>query len=119
MTWRTEQVNDVIRAELAELLREEVNDPRVKGLVTVTRVDVSPDLRQARAHISVLGTDEDRLSTMRALESARPFLRREVGKRVKLRHTPDLHFVSDTTMEEAQELTDQMRRNAEERGETL
>ncbi|HLB23465.1 MAG TPA: 30S ribosome-binding factor RbfA [Dehalococcoidia bacterium] len=119
MTRRTDQINDLLRAELSDLLREEVNDPRVHGLVTITRVDVSPDLRQARAYVSVLGSDDDRRSTMEALESARPFLRRELGTRVKLRYTPNLRFVSDTSMEEAQEMTDLMRQTAAERGETL
>jgi len=119
MTRRTDQINDLLRAELSDLLREEVNDPRVHGLVTITRVDVSPDLRQARAYVSVLGSDDDRRSTMEALESARPFLRRELGTRVKLRYTPNLRFVSDTSMEEAQEMTDLLRQTAAERGETL
>src|SRR5262245_46640471 len=119
MTRRTEQVNDLIRAELANLLRDEINDPRLKGLVTVTRVDVSPDMRRARAYISVLGSEEDRRSTMEALDSARTFLRREVGSRVRMKYIPDLRFVSDTSMEEAQELTDLMRQTAAERGETL
>src|SRR3990172_7538286 len=119
MTRRTDQINDLLRAELSDLLREEVNDPRVHGLVTITRVDVSPDLRQARAYVSVLGSDDDRRSTIDALESARPFLRRELGTRVKLRYTPNLRFVSDTSMEEAQEMTDLLRQTAAERGETL
>jgi len=119
MTRRTDQVNDLIRKELSDLLLEEVNDPRVHGLVTITRVDVSPDLRQARAYVSVLGTEDDRRSTMLALESARTFLRRELGTRIKLRYTPNLRFVSDTSMEEAQEMTDLLRRTAAERGETL
>jgi ribosome-binding factor A len=119
VTRRTEQVNDLIRAELAELIRDEVNDPRMKGLVTVTRVDVSPDMRRARAYISVLGSDEDRASTMTALQSARPYLRREVGHRTRMKFIPDLSFVSDTSMEEAQGLTDLMRQTAAERGESL
>jgi ribosome-binding factor A len=119
MSRRTEQVGDAIRAELSELLREEVNDPRLHGLVTITRVDVSADLRQARAYVSVLGTEDDRRSTMQALESARPFLRREIGKRVRTKHFPDLRFVSDTSMEEAQQVTDLMRATAAERGEQL
>lgn len=119
MSRRVDQINDMLRSELAELLLEEINDPRMHGLVTVTRVDVSPDLRNARAYISVLGTDDDRRSTMEALSSARPFLRREIGKRVKLRYIPNIRFVSDTSMEEAQVMTDLMRQTAAERGETL
>ena len=119
MSRRVDQINDMLRSELAELLLEEINDPRMHGLVTVTRVDVSPDLRNARAYISVLGTGDDRRSTMEALSSARPFLRREIGKRVKLRYIPNIRFVSDTSMEEAQVMTDLMRQTAAERGETL
>ena len=119
MSRRVDQINDMLRSELAELLLEEINDPRMHGLVTVTRVDVSPDLRNARAYISVLGTDDDRRSTMEALSSARPFLRREIGKRVALRYIPNFRFVSDTSMEEAQVMTDLMRQTAAERGETL
>ncbi len=101
------------------LLREAVRDPRVSGLVSVTHVDVSPDLQRAHAYVSVLGTEEERESTMRALRGARPFLRRELAHRLKLRRTPDLDFVSDTTMKRAQELTNLMRQNARERGEEL
>lgn len=119
MSRRTEQVNDLLREELAELIRGELRDPRIGGLVTVTRVDVSPDLRRASAWISVLGTDQERDSTLAALEHARPYLRRELSKRVKLRYTPDLAFVNDTSMERAQELTDLMRKTASERGEKL
>lgn len=119
MSRRTERVNDLIRAELSDLLRRELRDPRIAGLVTVTHVDVSPDLRKAKAYVSVLGTDAERASTMEAMESARQFLRREVGRRLRMRTIPDLQFVSDRSMEEAQAMTDLMRRTAAERGETL
>lgn len=119
MSRRTEQVNELIREELSGLLAREVRDPRVSGIVSITGVDVSPDLRHAKVWVSVYGSDEDRSSTMAALHAARAFLRRELSRRLHLRNTPDLEFESDTTMERAQELTDIMRRNAEERGEHL
>ncbi len=119
MTRRTDRVNTLLRDEIAALLRDDLHDPRMSGLVTVTYVDVSPDLRRAAAHISVLGTEADRRSTMRALEHARPFFRRELGRRLRLRTIPDVEFVSDTAMEDAQQLTDQMRQNAQQRGENL
>ncbi len=119
MTQRTERLSHVVRKELSELLRDEMRDPRVGGLVTVTHVDVSPDLRHAVAFVSVLGTHEERTSTMEALRHARPFLRRELAQRMTSKNTPDLDFRADDSMEKAQELTDQMRRNAAERGETL
>lgn len=119
MTRRTDRVNALLREEIASLMREDLHDPRMSGLVTVTHVDVSPDLRRASAHISVLGSDADRASTMQALEHARPFFRRELGRRLRLRTVPEVDFISDTAMEDAQQLTDQMRRNAEERGDRL
>ena len=91
MSRRTERVNDLLREEISDLLRTELHDPRIGGLVTVTHVDVSPDLRRADVYVSVLGTDEERASTMAALEHARPFLRRELSRRLQLRYTPDAH----------------------------
>jgi ribosome-binding factor A len=119
MSRRTERVNELLRDALSALLRDELRDPRIGGLVSVTRVDVSPDLRRANAFVSVFGTDAERAGTMEALTHARPFLRRELSRRLRLRYTPDVEFISDTTIERAQEMTDLMRRNASERGEEL
>lgn len=118
MTRRTEQVNELLRDELSALIRE-LHDPRLGGMITITRVDVSPDLRRADAYVSVMGTDDERGGTMTALQSARPFVRRELGRRVRLRSIPDVRFVSDTSIEDAQHLTDLMRQTAAERGERL
>ncbi len=119
MTRRTERVNELLREELSQLLREELDDPRIGGIVSITSVDVSPDLRRATAYVSVLGSDDERVSTLKALEHARPFVRRELSSRLSLRMTPDVQFASDTSMERAQEMTDLMRKTAEERGEAL
>lgn len=118
MSRRTERVNELLREAISELLPG-IRDPRMAGLPTVTHVDASPDLRRARVYVSVLGTDDERASTMTALEHARPYLRRELSREVDLRYIPDLTFVSDTSLEKAQEITDLLRRTAEERGETL
>jgi ribosome-binding factor A len=119
MSRRTDQVNHLLRQEISELLQRDVRDPRVGGIVSVTHVDVSPDLRRASAFVSVLGTEEERAGTMAALSSARPFIRRELGRRLKLRTIPDIEFLDDRTMEDAQRLTDMMRENARERGEDI
>ena len=73
MSRRTEQVNELLREELSGLLAREVRDPRVSGIVSITGVDVSPDLRHAKVWVSVYGSDEDRASTMEALHAARAF----------------------------------------------
>lgn len=119
MSRRTEQVNELLREEISVLLREDLRDPRLQGMISITHVDVSPDLRHALAFVSVYGSEDERASTMVALDHARPYLRRELSKRLHLRYTPDVSFISDTTMERAQELTDIMRDNARERGENI
>ena len=92
MSRRTERVNELLREEISDLLRTELSDPRIGGIVTVTHVDVSPDLRHALAYVSVLGTDDERTRTLKALDHARPFLRRELSRRLPLRYTPDVAF---------------------------
>ena len=119
MTKRTDRVNALLQEELSSLLRRDLEDPRIGGLVTITHVDVAPDLRSARAYVSVYGTDDERTGTMAALNSARPFVRRELGKRLHMRNIPDVRFISDDSLEKAQDLTDTMRRNAEDRGESI
>jgi ribosome-binding factor A len=119
MTRRTERVNELLRQEISQVVREELRDPRIGGLVSITRVDVSPDLRRAHAWVSVLGSADERASTMRALQSARPFVRKQLARRLSLRVTPDVEFLDDVSLEKGQELTEMMRRTARERGEML
>jgi ribosome-binding factor A len=93
---RSERVADLIRRELARLLQEELRDPRV-GFVTLTGVDLSPDLKNARVYVSVLGEDHE--GPLRALERATPFLRRKLAGQAGLRFTPTLRFVFDASVE--------------------
>ena len=104
MTRRTERINGLLQEELSDLLCRQVKDPRLGGLVTVTEVEVSPDLRHARVFISVMGSDEEREDAFRGLEAARPFLRRELGRRLSMRRTPDLSFRRDDTLERGAKL---------------
>lgn len=97
---RTDRVQALLQRELAQLISEELTDPRIP-FATVTAVEVTPDLRTARVHVSVLGGDERRLETMRALEGARQHLRHEIGRRTDLRFVPELVFVPDRSAERA------------------
>jgi ribosome-binding factor A len=90
-------VADQIRGELAMLLAREVRDPGV-GFVTLTRVHVSADLQFARVSYTVLGDPKARASSAKALERAAPFLRRQIGARLRLRRAPDLKFVYDDSI---------------------
>lgn len=95
MSYRNIRIADQIRNELARLLREEVRDPRV-GFVTLTEVDLSPDLKHARVYVTTLA--EDRESTLHALQRATPFLRRALAQQRNLRFTPQLRFMIDESV---------------------
>jgi ribosome-binding factor A len=94
---RNERVAEEIRSVLAQAIRD-VRDPLV-GFVTLTGVDLSPDLRQARVYVSRMGTEADRDAAVSALNHAGAFLRRAIAERARLRYTPALRFVSDATIE--------------------
>jgi ribosome-binding factor A len=97
---RLERVNQLIKEEISMLLQRELKDPRL-GFVTVTEVDVSPDLKVAKVYVSVLGSEENWASTLRALESARGFVWNWLRRHLDLRVTPDLMFRPDRSMEHA------------------
>ena len=95
---RPERVGEEIRQALSDLLAREVHDPGI-GFVTLTHVKVTPDLQLARVHYTQMGDDRQRRETARALERARPFLRRALSQRVRLRRAPDLQFHFDESVE--------------------
>ena len=99
MTRRTERVNDLIQAEISELLKRRVKDPRVSDLVTVTEVATSADLRYAKVFISVMGSEDEKRETLKCLGAASGFLRRELGERLTLRYIPELSFEQDDSIE--------------------
>jgi ribosome-binding factor A len=94
---RPARVADQIRGELGSLLAREVHDPGI-GFVTITRVAVTPDLQHARVSYTVLGDDKTRRNSSRALERATPFLRRQIGSRLRLKRVPDLEFIYDESI---------------------
>jgi ribosome-binding factor A len=94
---RPDRVADLIRAELALLLAREVHDPGI-GFVTLTRVQVSPDLQLARIYYTALGDEAARKKTARALDRAVPFLRRQIGSRLRLKRVPELVFHYDESI---------------------
>lgn len=99
-TKRTRQVADVIRNEIAELLRREIHDPAL-GFVTICDVEVSTDLKIARVFYSVLGDDEAKASATRVLDKSSGLLRRLLARRIHLRQVPELEFRIDETAEHA------------------
>jgi ribosome-binding factor A len=96
--YRPDRVADQIRAEVATMLAREVHDPGI-GFLTITQVRVSPDLQVARVSYTTLGTEAQRRSTEKALLRATSFLRKEIGRRLRLRRVPTLEFVFDKSVE--------------------
>ena len=99
---RVERVQDLIREIIGELILK-LKDPRI-GFVTITRVKVSPDLRNAQIFVSVLGTEDDARRSMEALDSAAGYLRTQVAKEARLRYAPSLLFTLDATTKKAMEV---------------
>ncbi|MFC2172942.1 30S ribosome-binding factor RbfA [Acidobacteriota bacterium] len=95
---RMQRVADRIRDEVCQILAREIKDPRM-GFITITRVDVSRDLRHARVRYSLLGTPEEQKQTKEALKSARSFIKRLVGERLAMRFVPDIEFIFDRSVE--------------------
>ncbi len=97
MSQRTERVDELLRQEISEILRRDVDDPRI-GFATITDVETSPDLRSARVWVSVIGQPAEREETLAALRRAMPFVRRALG-RLRLRRIPELHVRMDDSAE--------------------
>ena len=100
---RTERLNGLLHEEMSRIILRVVKDPRVKG-VTFTHVKVTKDLRLARIYYSYLGSGEERLEAHKGLQSARGLMRREIGRNLKLRYTPELEFFFDDSLEYAEHI---------------
>ena len=102
---RMRRVNEAVREVVSARLAEGLRDPRI-GFVTVTSVDTSPDLRQARVYVSVLGDEEQRAATMAGLESAHGVLQLAVARELRMKHTPTLEFLFDESIQRGMRITE-------------
>lgn len=100
MSLKRERMSERIHQILSELLLREVSDPRLQD-ITVTEVTLDPELMYAKVYVSALGADDRETEVMQGLRRAGGFLRRAVGKRIRLRHTPELHFRWDSALAQA------------------
>ena len=112
---RVAKVSELIKEEMSQMLLYEVKDPRI-GFVTVTDVKMTRDLREATVYVSVMGSEEAVKDTLLGINSALPFLRREIGKRVRLRFTPTISFALDKTLDYSEHIQKLLLKV--ERGET-
>ncbi|MDQ3548518.1 MAG: 30S ribosome-binding factor RbfA [Chloroflexota bacterium] len=100
---RRERVSDLLRDEVSEIIQREMSDPRL-GFVSITRVELSPDLKYARMFISVMGSEEERASSLVALNNASGFIRRLLAPRLRMRVIPEVSFRLDRSMEHAENI---------------
>ncbi|HBE21689.1 MAG TPA: 30S ribosome-binding factor RbfA [Cyanobacteria bacterium UBA11149] len=113
---RVSRISSLIQQEVSQMLINEIKDDRVgAGIVSVTDVDVSGDLQHAKIYVSIYGTDEARAATMAGLKSATGFVRRELGRRVRLRRTPEVLFVEDRGLERGDRMLTLLNQLSQER----
>ncbi len=98
MSQRTDRIDELLRQEIGSIVTREVADPRI-GFATITKVETTPDLRHAKVWVSVIGQPKERSQTIAALGRAMPFVRRELGRTLRLKRIPDLHVELDDTAE--------------------
>ena len=101
MSRRSDRINGLLRQEISVLLSREIKDPRLNGVISITQVETSSDLRNARVFVSVMGDDDTKDAALDGIRSAATFLRRSLRDRLKLRYVPFLKFSLDQSMADA------------------
>lgn len=97
--YRGGRINEEIRRELSSIIQNEIKDPRLTAMVSITGVDVTKDLRYAKVYVSLFGKDDEKINTLSALKSSAGFMRKEIGHRINLRYTPELIIELDNSIE--------------------
>jgi len=113
---RPERLAEAIKQEISDIVRDEMKDPRV-GFVTITRVEVSSDLRYAKIYVSVLGEEKHKNESIQALQRAKGFIRSELGRRIRLRHVPEISLVLDQSIVRGIKVLDLLNK-VKDKGET-
>ncbi len=112
MSRRLQRLSGLFREELSDLLLRQVKDPRLAEFVTITGVEITPDLSHARVYVSVMGSQEDKASTLEGLAAAAHYLRRELNNRLTLRRVPELTFHRDDSLEQGARVLDLLKQIA-------
>ena len=114
MSHRIEQVNNLLRQEISEILRRQVKDPRLNTFLAVTEVSTSPDLKYAKIFVSRLGDETNRQDILKTLSTASGFLRKELAHRLRLRRIPELNFCWDDSIEQGDRILKLLNQVSEE-----
>ena len=111
------RINGEVQRELSTIIRQEIKDPRIHMMTSVTQTEVAPDLKTCKAFISVLGNEEEKKNTIAGLRSAEGYIRRLLAKNLNLRNTPEIHFILDDSIAygvHMSHLIDEVQKNAQE-----
>ena len=111
------RINGEVQRELSTIIRQEIKDPRIHMMTSVTQTEVAPDLKTCKAFISVLGNEEEKKNTIAGLRSAEGYIRRLLAKNLNLRNTPEIHFILDDSIAygvHMSHLIDELQKNAPE-----
>ena len=92
------RLNEEVMRELSTIIRNEIKDPRIQPMTSVTGVEVAPDLKTCKAYISVLGDEKAQEDTIKGLQSAEGYIRRELARKLNMRNTPEIKFVMDQSI---------------------
>ena len=110
MSRRIDRVNELLRYEISQLLSRQVKDPRLTGIISITRVHTANDLRSAQVSLSVMGDAGAKQEALQGIRSAAAYIRKELRGRLAMRHVPFLSFTMDTSIEDADQLLQMMDR---------
>ncbi|MBO9358226.1 MAG: 30S ribosome-binding factor RbfA [Thermomicrobium sp.] len=113
-SYRQARLAEFLRDEIAAIIQRELRDPRL-GFVSVTRVEMSPDLRHAKVFVSIYGSHEEQEAALEALQGAASFIRRLIAPHLHTRHIPELHFKLDRSLEHAEQVARLLRQIQQER----
>ncbi len=102
---RIDRISEEVKRVVSDIIRNDLNDPRVSDFCSVVSAEVTPDLRYAKVYISVLGTEEEKQATLKGLNSAAGFIRRELGRNIELRYSPEVIFQLDKSIEHGAHIT--------------
>ncbi|WP_125153729.1 30S ribosome-binding factor RbfA [Clostridium rectalis] len=97
--YRAGRINEEVKKEVSNIIQYDIRDPRMGAMVSVTKVDVTKDLRYAKIYVSIFGDEETKINTLSALKHSAGFIRREIGHRINLRYTPEIIIKLDDTIE--------------------
>jgi len=115
MTRRTDRVNSLLIEVISEVIMRELKDPRLPSFISITRVDITPDLRQAKVYFSVLGPEKNKQIALEVLQEAAGFIAVQASKKVVLRFFPQLTFKIDDTLEKHQRIDDLLKKIDDEK----